>query len=92
ATINATEDGFAVLSVPNDPGWHVSINGTKTSTYQVNGGFMGIPIKAGYNEIYMSFIPRGLKVGISLTLIGTIITTGLIINNCLKQKKGRINL
>ncbi len=86
-TIETTEDGFIVISVPNDPGWSVSVNGNKITPFQVNGGFMGIPIQAGYNEIYMSFIPHGLKLGLIMSMTGMLLTLALIIINYQKNKK-----
>lgn len=73
ATITCNEDSFLIISVPNDPGWHISVNGEKVNSYQVNGGFMGIPIKSGYNEIYLSFTPYGFKLGIFMSFIGIIL-------------------
>ena len=80
AGIQTTESGFAVLSVPYDKGWTVTVNGKTTKTYCVNGGMTGIALEAGENDIQMWFTPVGLKTGkyISLAGIGTVILLYLL--------------
>lgn len=70
ATLTVSEDGFAVLSVPYDEGWTVTINGESVNTYEVNGGMTGIAVKKGENNIVFSFAPHGLKEGGILSIAG----------------------
>ena len=73
AQLDTEEDGFAVLSVPYDEGWHVTVNGTEVKTYEVNGGLTGLAVSAGSNEIQMTFTPQGLKKGAVLSLLGVLL-------------------
>ncbi|MBQ1468588.1 MAG: YfhO family protein [Solobacterium sp.] len=85
AEIYTGEAGFAVISVPYDKGWHVSVNDQEVKSYMVSGGLTGIPLVSGYNYIYMSFTPRGLKPGAICTLAGLILMVIVMIIN--KKKK-----
>ena len=69
-TLTVSEDGFAVLSVPYDEGWTVTVNGEQVKTYEVNGGMTGIAVKKGENNIVFSFAPHGLKEGGILSIAG----------------------
>ena len=73
ATLTASEDGFAVLSVPYDKGWTVTVNGQNVKTYEVNGGMTGIAVKKGENNIVFSFAPHGLKEGGILSIAGAVL-------------------
>ncbi|NCB34206.1 MAG: hypothetical protein EOM64_10100, partial [Erysipelotrichia bacterium] len=61
ATIETSEPGFTVLSIPYDEGWTVTDNGTEIKTYRVSGGLTGIALSEGKNEIYMQYTPNGFK-------------------------------
>lgn len=79
AGLRTTSPGFAVLSVPFDQGWAVSVNGQPVKTYAVNGGLTGIAVTAGENDIQMWFTPRGLTAGKYLTLAGLLVSAVLAI-------------
>ena len=70
AGLKASENGFAVLAVPYDEGWSVTVNGTPAKTWCVNGGMTGIAVTPGENDIQMWFAPKGLKTGEYCTLAG----------------------
>ncbi|MCI8443308.1 MAG: YfhO family protein [Provencibacterium sp.] len=55
-------------SIPYDKGWSAEINGTPTRVLKVNGGFLGIPVPAGYHVIRFNYVAPGLRAGICLTL------------------------
>lgn len=76
--ITTEEKGFAVISVPYDTGWTLSVNGKTVKTYEVNGGMTGFAVEAGYNEIQMNFVPKGLKAGMIVTASGIVILLVLV--------------
>lgn len=86
--ITTSEKGFMVLKIPFDSGWEIRVNGDRVEKYQVNGGFIGIPIQSGYNEVVMNFVPSGFKLGLILSIIGVILSTCLIGFEIRKTKKG----
>lgn len=46
------------------PGWHAAVNGQAALISPVFGGFLGIPVSAGKNEIRIWFRPVGLSAGL----------------------------
>lgn len=64
------DKGFMVITLPYDAGWTIRINGKIVPLYEVNGGFMGIPVEKGTNLLTMDFVPVGFKNGAMMTLIG----------------------
>lgn len=51
-------------------GWKCVQNGRKVDIIPVLGGFMGITLEEGENEICLSFTPPGFFTGAALTLLG----------------------
>ena len=85
--ITTSEKGFMILKIPFDSGWEIKVNGVVVDKYQVNGGFIGIPIQSGYNEVVMNFIPSGFKLGLILSIVGILMTIGLIVLEVRRPKK-----
>lgn len=85
-TVKSDNSSFMVITLPYDAGWKVKINGVLVPTYNVNGGFIGIPINAGNNQIEMYFTPQGFKVGAIISGLAIIIFCFIILLN-LKRKK-----
>ena len=81
ADITLSENGFALLSIPYDTGWNITVNGNEVKSYKVNGGLTGIALESGYNEIEMYYVPNGLKIGAIATAIGTILTIVIYIKD-----------
>lgn len=88
-TANLTSDdtSFMVLTLPFDQGWKVMVNGEVVTAYQVNGGFMGIPVQAGNNRIEMYFIPQGFKAGCLLSGLGVGLACLVGLVELLKRKR-----
>ena len=72
-SIDTNDTSFAVISLGYNEGMTITNNGNKIDYYNVNGGFIGIPLNKGNNEIILSFKPKGLNTGILLTIVGSII-------------------
>ena len=81
AGITLNENGFALLSIPYDTGWSITVNGNEVKSYKVNGGLTGIALESGYNEIEMYYVPNDLKIGAIATAIGTILTIAVYIKD-----------
>lgn len=65
-----SEGGLLMMSVPNDPGWDVRVNGERVDAVDIAGGaLMGIPVGAGENQVEMRYLPPGLLLGCAITLI-----------------------
>ena len=83
--ITVSDKNILFIPVPNNPGWKVYLNGQKTETISVNGGFIGIELDAGYNEIEMYFVSPGLKAGALVSLFGLAMLIVLV------RKEGKHN-
>ena len=70
AAIDTQENGFAVLAIPYDKGWSITVNGEAVKTYRVSGGLIGIALQQGHNEVHMQFVSRGFHAGAVLSGIG----------------------
>lgn len=58
--VTAECDAYAFYSVPYDQFWHVTVNGKKTKTYDVNG-LTAVPVVKGENSIEFRYIYAPLK-------------------------------
>lgn len=85
-TIESDESSFMVINLPYDEGWKITINGEEVKKYQVNGGFIGIPIEKGINNLQMNFMPAGFKLGFGITAVGVL---GLLIIFIQEKRKQR---
>ena len=66
--INLNKDGLMFLSIPYDKGWHIYVDGEKVSYKKLANTFIGIDLKQGYHKIYMKFYPKGLILGIIVSI------------------------
>lgn len=94
-TVTSNESSFMVITLPYDEGWKVLVNGQEIKKYEVNGGFIGIPIEKGDNSIEMYFTPKGFKLGVimsgvGLVLAGVLVSFELINSN--KKKKASLKV
>lgn len=81
--IDLNYDNVLLIPIPNNSGWKIIVNQNVVKPISVNGGFIGIELKSGYNSIEMYFVSPGLKVGAIISCLG-IINFILVI---LKDKK-----
>lgn len=80
----STNDGFALISIPYDEGWKISVDGQEVDYYNVNGGFIGFKTIQGNHDLDMYFIPKGLKPGMVLSFAGVIM---FIVLTVMEKKK-----
>lgn len=73
ANINLSEDNIVLIPIPNNEGWTIKVNGQEVEPISVNGGFIGLKLQAGENNIEMNFMPPYFKEGVTLTGIGVLL-------------------
>lgn len=61
------------FALPYDDGYTIYVNGKATTPYKVFSGFMAIELEEGINNIALSFIPRGMKAGLYLAVLGALL-------------------
>ena len=88
--IRVDNNGFMILTLPYDEGWKILVNGSEVYKYEVNGGFIGIPIGQGKNHIEMYFMPKGFKLGVMLSAFGCVAAVILFSLSIKKRKKSEI--
>lgn len=54
-TVSCEEDGLLVLSVPDDPGWKIKVDGKESEKITVNYGFFGTYLSAGFHQMELSY-------------------------------------
>lgn len=84
--LTCEDRSFLVLSLPYDEGWNILVNGREVPVYEVNGGFIGVPVDAGDNQFEMYFVPKGLKAGV---LISGFSGVAIIFLSFIQWKKGK---
>lgn len=70
ASISLDEDNIVLIPIPNNKGWSIKVNGEKVDAISVNGGFIGLELKNGYNEIEMHFTSPYFKEGCIMSISG----------------------
>ena len=86
-SVTANGKGLLYIPIPNNKGWTLRVNEKQQDIISVNGGFIGIEINEGNNNIELRFRPIGLSTGIILSCIGFII---FIIVILLERKNNRV--
>lgn len=72
-TFTAPQDCLLLVTIPNQRGWKVELNGRSVETLDVAGGaLMAIPTDSGENHLVMRFIPPGLYVGCAASALAVI--------------------
>lgn len=72
ANIDLDNDNILLIPIPNNKGWNIKVNGEKVTPISVNGGFIGLELNAGHNDIEMNFMSPYFKTGLILSCIGLV--------------------
>jgi hypothetical protein len=74
--------GILAFSIPDIPGWSVTLDGKKTPKFRVNHGFFGVALAPGEHRIELDYRPPGLMPGLGIVAIALIVLAGL----CYRRK------
>lgn len=85
--ITTDDVSFMVLTLPYDIGWKILVNNQEVKKYQVNGGFIGIPLVEGENVIDMYFVPAGFKTGMIISFVSILAYICIIYFDIVAKKK-----
>ncbi|MFV0379915.1 MAG: YfhO family protein [Anaerorhabdus sp.] len=86
-TIDTDNESFMALQLPYDAGWSILVNGKPEKLYRINGGVMGVSVPKGSSYIEMYFVPSGLKLGVTLSIVGFILFGVIIFLDYKKRRK-----
>lgn len=85
-TIDVTEGGILMFSIPYDPSWTLKVNGVKTDTCEVAKALLGVELEAGSYTIELSYCPRGLWLGAAVSIASLLILL-IVYILCRKENK-----
>ncbi len=71
--VTVNEDKLMFTTISYDEGWSVYVDGEKVKTKKVMGAYLAFDIDAGYHEIKLVYYPKGMKLGVIITLISIVI-------------------
>lgn len=72
ANIDLDNDNILLIPIPNNKGWNIKVNGEMVTPISVNGGFIGLELNAGHNDIEMNFMSSYFKAGLLMSGFGVI--------------------
>ena len=91
STVEATENGWALISIPHEKGWTVRVNGEPGDT---TGAFDGactlVRVEKGTSNIEMSFMSPGFAPGCAVSIL-TLLMWGAAAFACQKRQARRAN-
>jgi uncharacterized membrane protein YfhO len=79
-------------TIPNEPGWRVTVNGKRAEILDVldprpgvdsSSGLIAVRVPAGENRVELKFFPSGMRIGIALFFVGI---AGLVALNWFMKK------
>lgn len=78
------DNSLLFTSIPFDPGWTVYVDGRKTSSvFKIGNAFLGVELPLGKHDIFFTFQPQGLRLGMAISGISLLLLLGFMI-------KGRV--
>lgn len=83
--IQVTTPGRLLLSIANEPGWTLKVDGTAVEIEEYDGMFLSAELSEGEHEISLTFFPAGLAAGTAVSLISLFAFLALLLR---KRQKG----
>lgn len=78
-TLNLSEAGRLILSVPYEKGWTVWIDGEKTEPETFGDALMAFDLEAGEHTIKMHYVPDGWNIGVPVSAASVLILVGCVL-------------
>lgn len=90
-TLNVPGESILFMGIPYSSGWNVvDQSGSKLSTLNVQGGFLGIKVNESSKELSFYYRTPGIKAGLLLSIVGTLLSVGLLFYDKKKNKRDEI--
>ena len=67
------DDQCLMTTIPNDPGWHVVVDGEEQDIETALGIFAAVKLNAGTHDVCMYFEPIGIREGVILSGISLVV-------------------
>lgn len=88
-TINVTESGVLLLSIPYDAGWMVKVDGVETEIRAWKDAFMAVELTEGEHCIEFTYCPAGFRAGLAISSVSVLIALAILFKNRIKRKVGK---
>jgi len=88
AHIDAKEAGLLVFTIPYDKGFSATVDGEKTEVILCDVAFMGVWVEPGEHEIAFTYRTRGLRLGLAMSAVATVMLGAYIV--LVRKKKLKI--
>ena len=72
-SIDVTKNGYFMLTVPYDEGFHILLDGKPIDYEKVDEAFIGFPIQKGHHEIFIEYEAPLKGISLLLTQIGIVL-------------------
>lgn len=66
--ITSKRDGLCYFSIPYEEGWSAEVDGHVVETRAIGEAMLAVPVSSGTHEIVLKYIPKGFKVGVTLSI------------------------
>ena len=67
-SIDVTEAGRLILSIPSEEGWTLYVDGKETEILDFKDTFISVYLEEGQHEIELKYMTPGLKMGAALSV------------------------
>lgn len=84
--LTSEKDTFVVLTIPNEKGWEVTLNGKNIKVEEVYGGLMGVKLTKGQNNLKLEYTTPGLNFSIIISIISLLTAIAYITTNKTNEK------
>lgn len=87
-SIDVTEAGRLILSIPSEEGWTLYVDGKETEILDFKDTFISVYLDEGHHEIELQYMTPGLKMGaiLSAGCVGLFVFT-MVVRKRLAEKK-----
>ena len=75
-TISNEKEGFLLLTIPDQDGWEVYVDGKKTETINGDYGFLAVKLTAGNHDIKAVYHIPYMKQGAVMSVFGVLLLVG----------------
>jgi len=72
ATVNAPQDGVAVILDPFYPGWTATVDGEPAPLLRADLAFEAVPLRKGVHKLVLRYFPKRLVPGLVLSLLAAL--------------------
>jgi uncharacterized membrane protein YfhO len=86
-SIDVTDAGVLLLSIPYDIGWKVKVDGEEVETFAWKDAFLALELDEGVHELEFFYSPPGFTEGLVVTIISAVIAIGIAIWKVCKKKR-----